>query len=114
MQLELAFLLQEEDLVETLDDMGYEAHVQEPVAARSFRVVVARFRVQGMTCSTCVGAVEHALAGVRGVRKATVALATAEAEVEYDSRWAARMRLTPEGLSYGVASILTKKPQRPC
>src|SRR5205823_4593053 len=75
--------LQEEDLVETLDDMGYEAHVQELDAGRTFRVVVARFRVQGMTCSTCVSAVEHALAGVRGVRKAAVALATAEAEVEY-------------------------------
>src|SRR3569833_1901207 len=65
-----AFILQEEDLVETLDDMGYEAHVQELDAGRSFRVVLARFRVRGMTCSTCVGAVEHALAGVRGVRKA--------------------------------------------
>jgi cation transport ATPase len=82
--------LQEEDLVETLDDIGYSAQVQEPEssAERSFRHVIARFRIQGMTCSTCVGAVEHALTGVGEVTRAAVALATAEAEVEYDSRWA--------------------------
>lgn len=97
--------LQEEDLVETLDDIGYSAQVQDPEssAERSFRHVIARFRIQGMTCSTCVGVVEHALTAVRGVTRAAVALATAEAEVEYDSRWAGNLLMQSTGVMVFVS-----------
>ncbi|XP_039143443.1 copper-transporting ATPase HMA5-like isoform X1 [Dioscorea cayenensis subsp. rotundata] len=39
-----------------------------------------------MTCTSCSGTVESALQGVRGVQKAIVALATEEAEIQYDSK----------------------------
>lgn len=43
-----------------------------------------RFRVEGMTCSSCSAAVESAVAGLPGVRHAAVSLLQAEARVEYD------------------------------
>jgi Cu+-exporting ATPase len=49
------------------------------VADRDTRL---EFPVKGMHCAACVGKVEHALAGVPGVRMATVNLATERATVE--------------------------------
>src|SRR5690606_7869788 len=40
--------------------------------------------VQGMTCASCVGRVERALARAHGVREASVNLALARATVTYD------------------------------
>ena len=39
--------------------------------------------VQGMTCASCVGRVEKAIARVEGVASASVNLATERAEVRY-------------------------------
>eukprot|EP00850_Spirogloea_muscicola_P017926 SM000159S01757 [mRNA] locus=s159:74244:78897:- [translate_table: standard] len=81
-----------EDLVEAVEDAGFEAEalLQAPLppaggaAGAQLASVVGRFRVSGMTCSACVGSVEAALLAVRGVLRASVALATEQAEVEYD------------------------------
>jgi copper chaperone CopZ len=43
-----------------------------------------RLKVDGMTCSHCVSAVEKALRNQPGVRNATVHLEGGAAEVEYD------------------------------
>lgn len=40
--------------------------------------------VEGMTCASCVARVEHVLAGMEGVEKATVNLATEKATVRFD------------------------------
>ncbi|KAI3948412.1 hypothetical protein MKW92_025403 [Papaver armeniacum] len=45
---------------------------------------ICRFRVQGMTCSACSLGIESTLQGIHGVKRATVALATEIAEVEFD------------------------------
>ena len=42
------------------------------------------FGIQGMSCASCVAAVEHALQGVPGVRRATVNLAAERGSVHYD------------------------------
>ncbi|MDP2496652.1 MAG: copper ion binding protein, partial [Candidatus Palauibacterales bacterium] len=42
------------------------------------------FRVEGMHCASCSQAVEKALAGVEGVREASVNLASESASVDYD------------------------------
>jgi P-type Cu+ transporter len=44
--------------------------------------VVSRLRIEGMTCSSCVGRVERALRGVPGVRDARVNLTTESATIE--------------------------------
>ena len=68
-------------------------------AARSFR-----FGVTGMTCASCVGRVEKALAAVPGVLSASVNLATETATVSTDgSPSAAALAAAVDQAGYGVA-----------
>ncbi|WP_321365038.1 heavy metal translocating P-type ATPase [uncultured Celeribacter sp.] len=60
------------DLVTVLDKAGYPARVEELV-----------FDVHGMTCASCVGRVERALAQEEGVTVASVNLAAETATVSY-------------------------------
>ncbi|SFJ86622.1 heavy metal translocating P-type ATPase [Celeribacter neptunius] len=60
------------DLVEVLDKAGYPARAEELV-----------FDVQGMTCASCVGRVERALAAEPGVTEANVNLAAETATVHF-------------------------------
>src|SRR5688500_6607987 len=48
-----------------------------------------RFGIEGMTCASCVGRVERALAKVPGIESATVNLATETADVRTDGHVAA-------------------------
>eukprot|EP00850_Spirogloea_muscicola_P003799 SM000015S01299 [mRNA] locus=s15:1234257:1239742:+ [translate_table: standard] len=75
-------IVQVEDIVEAIEDAGFEASLLEEDEGLS----VCKLRIAGMTCTTCSGAVEEAVQRVRGVSKATVALATNEAAVEYNSK----------------------------
>eukprot|EP00898_Chlorokybus_atmophyticus_P005927 jgi/Chlat1/6335/Chrsp44S05898 len=79
-----------DDITQAVDDAGFDVEVLakpggsiEQTTGR--RIETARFSVKGMTCSACSTSVEKALKLVPGVRKASVALTTEEAEVEYDS-----------------------------
>ncbi len=45
----------------------------------------ARFRVDGMTCASCVGRVQRAIAALPGVSAANVNLATETADVDFDA-----------------------------
>jgi P-type Cu+ transporter len=58
-------------LQKAVGDAGYEVPSQ-----------TVRFAVQGMTCASCVTRIEHALAAVPGVLKASVNLGTETASVE--------------------------------
>ena len=63
-----------------------------------------RFGVTGMTCASCVGRVEKALAQVPGVQSASVNLATETATVATDgSTSAAALAAAVEKAGYGVA-----------
>ncbi|GAB2655518.1 heavy metal translocating P-type ATPase [Arenimonas aestuarii] len=63
-----------------------------------------RFGVTGMTCASCVGRVEKALAQVPGVQSASVNLATETATVATDgSTSAAALASAVEKAGYGVA-----------
>ncbi len=65
-------------LVAAVDRAGYAVPIE--------RIGLA---IDGMTCATCVGRVERALAAVPGVLEATVNLATAQAQVLATARGAA-------------------------
>jgi Cu+-exporting ATPase len=63
-----------------------------------------RFGVTGMTCASCAGRIEKALARVPGVRSATVNLATETATVTTDgSTSASALATAVEQAGYGVA-----------
>ncbi|MBX7246906.1 MAG: heavy metal translocating P-type ATPase [Candidatus Sumerlaeaceae bacterium] len=53
-------------------------------AIPSSNVTQTRLLVDGMHCASCVGRVEKGLAGLDGVKSASVNLATGEARVEFD------------------------------
>ncbi|MES2642466.1 MAG: heavy metal translocating P-type ATPase [Myxococcota bacterium] len=64
-------------LFEAIEKAGYK-----PVDPRPSRAEDRAFRVEGMTCASCVSRVEKALARVPGVTTATVNLATHKASVK--------------------------------
>ncbi|WP_255356562.1 heavy metal translocating P-type ATPase [Thioclava sp. SK-1] len=61
-----------ETLIKTLQDAGYPAATAQ-----------TRLKVEGMTCASCTGRVERALARQPGVILATVNLATQTAQISY-------------------------------
>lgn len=70
-------------LVDRLESAGFAARLRsvEPAPPPT---QLARLRVAGMTCGSCSGAVESALAVLPGVQHAAVSLTLQEAKVEYD------------------------------
>ncbi|XP_072963700.1 copper-transporting ATPase HMA5-like [Typha angustifolia] len=75
----------EEQIRETIEDVGFEAAlIKEDLKERS--ILVCRLQIKGMTCTSCSNTVESALLAVDGVQKASVALATQEAEIYYDPK----------------------------
>ncbi|PWZ40285.1 putative copper-transporting ATPase HMA5 [Zea mays] len=70
---------------EAIEDVGFEAKlINEEVRAKN--ILVCRFHIKGMTCTSCTNTVESALQAFPGVQRASVALATEEAEIHYDRR----------------------------
>ncbi|PHT57904.1 putative copper-transporting ATPase HMA5 [Capsicum baccatum] len=75
----------EETIRETIEDVGFQATlITEETNEKTSQV--CRIRVKGMTCTSCSTTVESALQLIPGVQKAQVALATEEAEIQYDPR----------------------------
>jgi Cu+-exporting ATPase len=79
--------IQEEDIVEAIEDAGFEAEILPDSAVsqpKSQKALSGQFRIGGMTCAACVNSVEGILMKLPGVKRAVVALATSLGEVEYD------------------------------
>lgn len=64
-------------LVEALGDAGFDASVME-------RANSLKLQIYGMTCASCVAAIERGLNGTRGIMKASVNLMTASATIEFN------------------------------
>nr|KYP50266.1 Copper-transporting ATPase RAN1 [Cajanus cajan] len=78
-------LVKDEDIKNAIEDAGFEAEIlPESGAAGGAAAVVGQFTIGGMTCAACVNSVEGILRGLKGVKRAVVALATSLGEVEYD------------------------------
>ncbi|WP_080423209.1 heavy metal translocating P-type ATPase [Burkholderia ubonensis] len=75
-------------LVEAVSDAGYRATLRESADASERHADAAaatapiELEIEGMTCASCVARVEKALAGVPGVTRASVNLATEHATVD--------------------------------
>ncbi|RZC57542.1 hypothetical protein C5167_004843 [Papaver somniferum] len=97
--------INEETIRETIEDVGFEATlIEEELADRTFQV--CRIRIKGMTCTTCSTTVESVLQGVHGVQKAQVALATEEAEIQFDSKIVNQNQLMEAIENTGFEAIL--------
>ncbi|XP_020260611.1 probable copper-transporting ATPase HMA5 isoform X2 [Asparagus officinalis] len=77
--------LTEDVIRETIEDAGFQAASikQEP---RENSTLICRIRIKGMTCTSCSSTIESALREICGVQRALVALATEEAEIQYNPK----------------------------
>ncbi|MFN3260757.1 MAG: heavy metal translocating P-type ATPase [Pikeienuella sp.] len=89
-----------------VDAPGARASLVAAVEAAGYSVRSApvRLDVEGMTCASCVGRVERALAAVPGVRAARVNLATERAEIEGAADMSALLAAV-EAAGYGVRPV---------
>jgi Cu+-exporting ATPase len=73
---------------------------------------IAFFSVKGMSCASCVSAVEKGFRTVNGVNAVTVALLAQKAEVLFDSDVTSESEMvsTITGLGYNTAHLSTKDP----
>ncbi|CAD6260040.1 unnamed protein product [Miscanthus lutarioriparius] len=95
----------EEKIREAIEDVGFEAKlINEEV--REKNILVCRLHIKGMTCTSCTSTVESAFQAFRGVQKASVALATEEAEIHYDRRIVAASQLIHAVEETGFEAIL--------
>ncbi|OVA14066.1 Cation-transporting P-type ATPase [Macleaya cordata] len=95
----------EEAIRETIEDVGFEATlIEEEVTERTLQI--CRIRIKGMTCTSCSRTVETALQGLRGVQKAQVALATEEAEIQYEPKIVTHNQLMKAVEETGFEAIL--------
>ncbi|KAK7260819.1 hypothetical protein RIF29_27117 [Crotalaria pallida] len=76
-------MVNKEKICEAIEDAGFEAKIidEESIDTSS---QICRIHIKGMTCTSCSSTVESALQTLHGVHKASVALATEEAEIRYD------------------------------
>lgn len=75
--------MQEAGIQEAIEDAGFGAEVITDDASKA-SMTKSRFRIKGMTCTSCSSSIEAALNKAQGVQKAVVALATEECEVRHD------------------------------
>jgi Cu+-exporting ATPase len=83
---------QDTTICEAIEDAGFDASIIAEEGDSS-GIIIGRFRIEGMTSTSCSDSIEAALNQVPGVKRASVALITEESEVEYDSRLVTHLQL---------------------
>lgn len=97
--------VQEETIRETIEDVGFQATlIAEETNEKTSQV--CRIHIKGMTCTSCSANVESALQLIQGVQKAQVALATEEAEIQYDPQVSTYNQLLEAIENAGFEAIL--------
>ncbi|XP_056645001.1 copper-transporting ATPase 1 isoform X1 [Diorhabda sublineata] len=106
-----------EKIAEQIEDMGFEAYVKSDIdkMPRSKRspskiktdVVVDKenfsrcyLQVKGMTCASCVGAIEKHVARLEGVHKTAISLLGARADIKYNPNV-----ITPEQIAVSITDL---------
>ncbi|CAM6034660.1 unnamed protein product [Sphagnum compactum] len=79
-------------ICEAIEDAGFDASIIAE-EGESSGIIIGRFRIEGMTSTSCSDSIEAALNQVPGVKRASVAMITEESEVEYDSRLVTHLQL---------------------
>eukprot|EP01018_Ginkgo_biloba_P026263 Gb_22737 [translate_table: standard] len=97
--------INEEAIREAIEDAGFQAALVEDTG-NDISTTVCRLRINGMTCTACSSSVESTLKKVAGVQKASVALATEEAEIHYDFKQVNYKQLMDEVQDIGFEAEL--------
>ena len=104
------------ELVRVVEDAGYEAQVMElkPVAQKEMKKVVgdtddaweATYSIEGMTCSSCVGAISNAVKKLPFVDRADVNLIAHSATVAFNGKHHEHeIQDTVEEIGYGATLV---------
>ncbi|CAD6260039.1 unnamed protein product [Miscanthus lutarioriparius] len=95
----------ENKITEAIEDVGFEAKlIDEEVKEKN--ILLCRLHIKGMACKYCTSTVEFALQASPGVQRASVALATEEAEIRYDRRIISASQLIQAVEQTGFEAIL--------
>ncbi|KAL6903834.1 hypothetical protein ACP4OV_004647 [Aristida adscensionis] len=95
----------EEKIRETIEDVGFEANlIDEEVKERN--ILICRLHIKGMACKYCASTVESVLLALPGVQRASVVLATEEAEIRHDCRIVSASQLILAVEETGFEAIL--------
>ncbi|XP_078602292.1 copper-transporting ATPase 1-like isoform X1 [Branchiostoma floridae x Branchiostoma japonicum] len=70
-----------EAIREAVDDMGFDAFVQDRAQGEQKKV---KIKVEGMTCNSCVESIEKVMSSVEGVKTIKVSLEDKEAVIDFD------------------------------
>nr|CAB3487891.1 unnamed protein product [Digitaria exilis] len=93
------------NITEAIEDAGFEAKlIDEEVKEKN--ILLCRLHIKGMACKYCTSTVEFALQVSPGVQRASVALATEEAEIRYDRRIVSPSQLIQAVEETGFEAIL--------
>ncbi|KNA10048.1 hypothetical protein SOVF_147970 [Spinacia oleracea] len=105
--------VKEEQILEAIMDTGFMAElIDDDISDRSHQV--CRVRIRGMTCTSCANAIESTLLGIHGVKKAQVALATEEAEINYDPNLVSYSELLKAVEDSGFEAVLITTGEDEC
>ena len=85
--------LKKEAILECIQEAGFEAKWERPPDPSSVHLAI-----RGMTCASCVGAVERSLQGKSGVLTASVSLLSADARISFDA------------ILIGILNLFTRVP----
>lgn len=107
-----ATFFQVERIRDSIQGAGFQAsQIKEHVQDQMRSLLTCRIRVKGMTCTTCSKTIETSLEAVHGVKKALVALATEEAEVQYDPKLMTHIQLMEKIDDLGFEATLINSGQ---
>ncbi|CAN6249679.1 unnamed protein product [Urochloa humidicola] len=97
--------ISENRITEAIEDVGFEAKlIDEEVMEKN--ILLCRLHIKGMACKYCTSTVEFVLQTSPGVQRASVALATEEAEIRYDHRIVSACQLIQAVEATGFEAIL--------
>ncbi|KAI4315404.1 hypothetical protein L6164_028218 [Bauhinia variegata] len=98
-------LVTEKRIRESIEDAGFIAESIEEESNESSSEI-CRIHIKGMTCTSCSSTIESTLQGIHGVQKAQVALATEEAQIQYDPKIVSHDQLLQAIENTGFETIL--------
>ncbi|KAM4047139.1 copper-transporting ATPase 2 [Anomaloglossus baeobatrachus] len=109
-------------ICEEIEDMGFDTHLDECKELKGvhYEEKVAKIRVEGMTCQSCVNTIEGKIGKIQGVEKIKVSLGNQEAVIVYcphyiqpedlrkqidDMGFVAHVKSKPDALKLGTINI---------